>query len=240
MFTLSADDNANTERVLRARSACGVTGKFYARIVARYSGARHTARKFHHTMFKLAKIKGQTGFTLTELLVAVSVMSTLTVVGVPAMQSTIRNNEIATQSANFYSFLRFARSEAVKRRTQVVICKSSDGSSCTTKGDWSQGWVVFEDLNGDASVDTTEAVLRSNADMATKDVSAKASTSIADYVGFAPTGFARKSDGSSQSGLIVICDAGGFSENAKALRVAQSGQVRLAKAIDAGANSCTL
>lgn len=184
------------------------------------------------------KINRQRGFTLTELMVGVSVMSILTVVGVPSMKDTIDNNQIATQSASLYKFMRFARSEAIKRRTSVVICKSSDGASCADSGDWNQGWLVFEDPNGNALVDQTEEILRSNRDMASMSVSAKASEAIDDYVAFLSTGSARATDGSAQSGLLVMCDDRGFDDYAKALRLAQSGQIRLAKAADTGANSC--
>jgi Tfp pilus assembly protein FimT len=36
----------------------------------------------------------------------------------------------------------------------VSICASSDGATCDiTSGDWSEGWITFSDLDGDAVVD---------------------------------------------------------------------------------------
>ncbi|MBK7989954.1 MAG: GspH/FimT family pseudopilin [Comamonadaceae bacterium] len=38
----------------------------------------------------------------------------------------------------------FARSsEAIKRNSRVVLCTSSDGSTCVTSGGWQQGWTRF-------------------------------------------------------------------------------------------------
>ena len=183
--------------------------------------------------------KPDQGFTLTELMVTLAVLVTLFTLGVPSMTTTIRNNQLITQSDRLFDALDFARTEAVKRRSHVVICKSSDGASCAETGSWTQGWVLFEDTNSNATVDETEGVLRSNTDFAGTDVQIEASTAIADFVAFQSTGSARKPDGTAQSGLLVMCDERGFGDYARAVRLLQTGQVRLAKASDAGAASCT-
>jgi len=60
--------------------------------------------------------------------------------------------------------LNLARSEAIKRGTNVAICASNDGLDCDEDA-WSEGWLVFVDTNGDAdgtsgSVDVNDPIIR--------------------------------------------------------------------------------
>jgi len=93
------------------------------------------------------------GFTLIELLVTVAMMAIVLALGVPSFTELIKNNRLTTATNELVTALNLARSEAIKRGVRVTVCKSADGSSCTTSGDWAQGWIVFTDLDGDGSLD---------------------------------------------------------------------------------------
>jgi type IV fimbrial biogenesis protein FimT len=107
----------------------------------------------------------QLGVTLIELLVTLSIVVILMTVAVPGMQEFMSTNRLSTTTTDFMGTLNYARSEAVKRGTQVTACMSANGSSCATSGDWSQGRIVFLDVNGDGTVDSGDGdtVLRTSA-----------------------------------------------------------------------------
>lgn len=94
------------------------------------------------------------GFTLLELMVTVTVSMILITVGVPSFLRLVAENDRASHTANVYNALNSARSEAIARNVQVVMCKSTDLSSCRTGGSWAQGWLVY--ANTDNAIDATE------------------------------------------------------------------------------------
>jgi type IV fimbrial biogenesis protein FimT len=110
------------------------------------------------------------GFTLVELMFTVLVMAVLLGIGVPNLRDFIRNSRMTAAANDLLADLNLARSEAMKRRVPVTLCKSTDGTSCATSTTTDfQRWIVFvDDANpavssandGNGAVDTGEAVLR--------------------------------------------------------------------------------
>jgi type IV fimbrial biogenesis protein FimT len=90
------------------------------------------------------------GFTLIELMITVAILVILTMVALPSFQEAFLSNRLASFSNTFSATLQVARSEAIKRNARVVVCKSTNGTACTTSGDWAGGWMVFAD-NGSGS-----------------------------------------------------------------------------------------
>lgn len=83
------------------------------------------------------------GFTLIELMVTLAVAAVLLVVAVPSMRNIIQNSRIITQVNDFISDVQVARTEAIKRAGRIVICPSTNGSTCTAG--WSNGRLMFAD-----------------------------------------------------------------------------------------------
>ncbi len=87
------------------------------------------------------------GFTLVELLITIVVLTILLAAGVPSFQDFIKNNRVTGQTNDLVSAIQLARSEALKRGTNAVVCASSNQATCTGKDTWADGWIVFSDLN---------------------------------------------------------------------------------------------
>jgi len=98
------------------------------------------------------RMKKQNGFTLIELMVAIAVFAVTVTFAVPNLRDFIANNRIISKTNDFVSSLHVARSESVKRKVTVTVCGSSDGATCNTAS-WENGWIVFTDIDADASVD---------------------------------------------------------------------------------------
>ena len=104
--------------------------------------------------------RAQTGFTLLDLLVTITVLGILLGVGIPGFASIIRNNRIASHTNELVGALTYARSEAMKRGEIVTTCPSEDQDECAGSNDWSTGWIVFVDMNLDGARDVDEPVLQ--------------------------------------------------------------------------------
>ena len=110
------------------------------------------------------------GFTLIELMVALAVLSTLIVIGVPAFQTFIQNNRQTSEQNRLLLSLLSARSEAVRANVPVVVCTSTNGTSCRDCSSddcekWEEGWIAFTDVVRGTS--TTEGIVNASAGSST-------------------------------------------------------------------------
>jgi type IV fimbrial biogenesis protein FimT len=117
--------------------------------------------------------KKASGFTLLELIVAISIAGILMALAIPSFRDMMRNNRLTTYANEFVTALNIARSEAVKRGVSVSVRKRSPSdavailpagvSQCTATGTiyWSScGWNVFVDTDADGTLDTGEEILK--------------------------------------------------------------------------------
>ncbi len=175
-----------------------------------------------------------TGFTIIELLVTISISAILLGIAMPGMQTFVLNNRSSVQTESMVSSLRLARSEAIKRDAWVLMCKKNTASTnCVTSGDWTQGWMVFVDNNRNASVDAgTDEILRVRASLEDTSQSFSGTTDVANYIAFDPAGMSRLISGASQSGALVLCDSRGFGASTRAIIHSANGEAYAINASD--------
>ncbi|WP_439859697.1 GspH/FimT family pseudopilin [Pseudomonas sp. MBLB4136] len=89
------------------------------------------------------------GFTLIELMVTVAVLAIVISIAAPSFSAMLRDNRIATIGSELQTALQLARSEAIKRRLDVVVCRrNAAGTACENGTDWGAGWLIRQ-VGGD-------------------------------------------------------------------------------------------
>lgn len=126
------------------------------------------------------------------MLIAVSILGTLTALAVPSLTAAMRRTMISSASNDLLGAVSRARTEAQRSGGAGVpftVCASSqsstpDTASCT--GAWNQGVIVFADTNGNGARESGEAVVLALPPMG-PSVSVTMQSTLS-YVLFAPNG----------------------------------------------------
>ncbi len=123
-------------------------------------GGRGACKTATHFMVCAARCSRRNhGFTLQETLVALTIISLLSV-GTLAFGRLLRSTHATTQVNTLIANLYFARSEAIKRGQPVTLCKSDSGVACTEDSAWQDGWIIITDDNGNGELDGDDRILR--------------------------------------------------------------------------------
>lgn len=169
------------------------------------------------------------GFTLTEAMIALAVVSILLCVAVPAWsraREAIYNG--SAQAAMSESILG-AVSHSALTGIEVVLCPG-DAMGCRASVDWSRGWIAFADIDGDRIRDANETLLKTAAPLGGK-VHLRSTTGRTRLV-FQPNG------GSAGSNVtFTLCDGRGI-RYAITLVMANSGRLRSGTPTEATALAC--
>jgi type IV fimbrial biogenesis protein FimT len=168
------------------------------------------------------------GFTLLELMVAVTATLVLVLVAAPSMSAMMNSVKLTTASNDLLTHIYLARSEAIKRRSRVVLCKSADGATCAASGGWEQGWIVFHDINNNGVIDAGEPVIaRQQALPAAMKLTGN--QNVAKYLSFEPTGSTRLVGGGFQAGTLTLCRQSAASNEARQIILSAVGRPRVQK-----------
>lgn len=100
----------------------------------------------------------QSGFTLAELLVTVSVAAILSSVAAPSFNGMIQRNRVTVQQNDLLSDIMLARMEAIKRSHSVSMCSANTaGTACSgNNDDWHQGWLIYVNNDNTGFYDSSE------------------------------------------------------------------------------------
>lgn len=103
-------------------------------------------------------------FSLHEALMTLAVVGTLTIIAVPSFQQIVSGQRMTGAVNTLVTALSLARSEAIKRNENVVLCPSADERNCqnldASETAWENGYLLYVDRNENDSPDADETVLR--------------------------------------------------------------------------------
>jgi type IV fimbrial biogenesis protein FimT len=155
------------------------------------------------------KISTQTGFTLYELLTTLLIVGVVLSIGIPNMQSFRQNGRMTAAANDLHSSFHLARTEASRAKTNITICASPNSMAAvpTCGGELEAGWIIFEDSDGDITVDADDAILR-RFPAVTGGINIK-TDGPDDYFMYAPTGLGREVIGKPPVDVMVLCDERG-------------------------------
>ena len=161
------------------------------------------------------------GFTLLELLVALTVAAVLLGVGVPGFRAITMNSRLIAQTNEFASSVNLARSSAVRYQRNATVCTSSDFSAavptCGGGTNWTLGWIVWVDKDRDSATDADE-ILQVHEPLAGSSVLVSTATGQFTYDA---RGF-----GLSGADTLTLCD-GRSGETGRVIRVNDVGRTNV-------------
>lgn len=159
------------------------------------------------------------GMTVVELLIIVAALAVVILIAVPGSSMLIEHQRLKAASSKLVEGLNLARGEALRRGSTVRVCPSANGRFCRADGDWTQGWLVYTDGNGDGTVQEIELIQAFEAPNENVNVVARgaAETDVAFTVaGLAPAGQSNEAEfvlchrGSDADSRTILIDAEGW------------------------------
>ena len=143
------------------------------------------------------------GFTLIELVTTMSVMAILSGIAAPSFAGFIERQRASAAMSSLMTHMSLARIAAISRNQRAVLCPTSDGAHCESSTDWSQGWMLFLDEDGNRTPDATDEIVRIDLEPTSRHLRV-ASTTGRQQLRYLPDG---RSAGTNLT--ISICNKGG-------------------------------
>jgi type IV fimbrial biogenesis protein FimT len=180
------------------------------------------------------------GFTLIELMIALTVAGVLLAIATPNLRVFLQNNRLSSASNDLLRSFQVARTEAIKRQRNVVVCASANPTATPPACSYGtfNGWIVFEDSNPNWSVDAGEPILERHALL---DSSIIVKTDNEGIESYGTTGFANPAGARNPTHNILICDKRGNQDVGhvsveRAVLVTSTGRVRVSR-VDTDVNN---
>lgn len=174
------------------------------------------------------------GLTLIELMFVLALAAVMFLIGAPSLSRIVDSIRLTGGANSLFAGMIRARSEAIARRSRVVLCKSSTGSHCANTGGWEQGWIIFHDANDNAAVDSGELILLREEPLHPR-LRLIGNTPVANYISYTPEGSTRYTSGAFQSGTFTVCIQSDSTVEGRSIVVYKSGRPRVSKTV---VNSC--
>ncbi|PPC77774.1 hypothetical protein C4K68_08720 [Pokkaliibacter plantistimulans] len=151
-----------------------------------------------------------TGFTLIEMMVTIAILAIVATIAIPGFTQMMLSYRTSSDADMLYRALLTARSAAVDKRANVVVCPSVDNVSCGSGANL----VIFVDSDGNSKVtDSSELI---------SVVGLNAATSNSTAIIFNRSGAVQSTVGNQS---FLICHASSSKSVYRTVTVSLSGQV---------------
>jgi type IV fimbrial biogenesis protein FimT len=160
----------------------------------------------------------QAGLTLLELMIGLAIVAILITVVTPNVREMLIQNRIVAEINELSGLMQFARATAIDQQATVVLCPSSDFSTCTSN--WQLSKIVFVDENGNGERDDASEKLL---------VAANSIASQNRMTG--PSGRIRFQDNgvTSSPATLLLCHGSREAKFARALTLSLQGRVKMSR-----------
>lgn len=169
------------------------------------------------------------GFTLLELVITVAVLAIALGIAIPSFQGITNRNRLTSVANEVVAAMQLTRMEAIRRNQRVVMCPSTDGSSCSG-ANWMRMIVREADVAGE--------VIR-EFQFSGRGLAIKSSSNVDDnnQIAFTSSGFARVGGTTNAAGGLSVCSTAlPAAENTRDVMVAVS---RISVVTRNGTAACT-
>lgn len=111
----------------------------------------------HNSTRSSPPARRESGLTLVELMVVMTVLVILLATAGPSLNHFAASNQLVTTKSSFASALAIARSEAAKRGTTVLLAARGTPAA---GNEFAAGWDVVVDTNGNGVADDADTLVR--------------------------------------------------------------------------------
>lgn len=166
------------------------------------------------------------GFTLIELIVTMAVFAILVAIAAPSFNAFTDSSRRASEVNNISGTLAYARSEAIKRNSNVSVCariSTVGAETCSAvANDWKYGWMVFDDTDSDGVLDIGENLLRLFGPISKGSVITETTGNATLALTFRGSGFIAVANSE-----FKYCGPSNKASNARAIIISKTGRARL-------------
>ncbi len=166
------------------------------------------------------------GFTLIELIVTMAVFAILVAIAAPSFNAFTDSSRRASEVNNISGTLAYARSEAIKRNSNVSVCariSTVGAETCSAvANDWKYGWMVFDDTDSDGVLDAGENLLRLFGPISKGSVITETTGNATLALTFRGSGFITVANSE-----FKYCGPSNKASNARAIIISKTGRARL-------------
>lgn len=100
------------------------------------------------------------GVTLVELMTTLAILTIVSTFGMTAFAEAIARHRVQTALHLISADLAMARNTAITRRSHVIACPGDPLMGCRLDANWSHGWIVFSDPDGNRQPDSERDLIR--------------------------------------------------------------------------------
>ncbi len=162
------------------------------------------------------------GTSLMDVMTTLAIISLVFGTAIPGFQTYLANSRLVSSTNLLSRSLALARSEAVKRESHVVICKSQNQQTCTSAGRWQQGWIIFDDQLRNRQRDEDEPLIFATSALHMAINLDYRAFRSSNFIAFRATGITKT------NGSFTLC-YNGDPDSARALILSKTGRVRFSR-----------
>lgn len=169
------------------------------------------------------------GFTLIDTIITVIILGILLGIAIPGVTHAVaRVRSVSARTALTASLFDAHRTATVLGR-HVIVCAGTD-AGCSGGTDWSDGWIVFVDDNGDRQLGPAERVVR-------RETRLPRGVGLRGTLGRSRIVYLPNGSNAGSNATFTLCDRRG-PQDAERLILANGGRLRRDRAESAPAVAC--